>query len=613
LAEWLCQQSSPGQALLGGSAILLAAYGLGRIALIQSGRIDLRRGILTFVVGTNLLILFLFLLGVCGVLRQIVVAPCLISAACIGSWFVIRDVPRKRESWRPLLPIVGAGVIALVLLGSSLVLPINWDEMVYQLALPSRWLRDGQLLVYVDNPYSGFPSAGSLLFTGALAVGGLAAAKVVVLGCWCVGILALWVLLGERTEGWTKGAVCFGFAASEAVVMVGSSAYVEAFLLLQIGGMLLLMSREGGSEPSGRNLLILGMFGGISAATKLTGIIPVVGIAGFLLMSQRRLRQAALFGVTVATFALPFYLRPWLLTGNPFHPYFAEWFSTTAGVVEMGAYHHALGAAKFGISGIAGFLLSPVFLTIPRLSRAFDGGFGLQYLALSLWAVLSWRQQGWHLSAPTKNTLLVAGICYLGWFLTAQQARFMVSGAFALTVAMGMMLQHTTPKWRRWLAAALVSAAIACLPLRILRHAAVCWRTILRGGEQVNLLYTATGDAYVPLLDFLRTETAAESRVLLLFENRGLYVPRDYIIGTPFFQAELFTPPEGISATGIVSELRRLGVSHVLTNFSIDDPDRLPEYLARSNGLARSLGELAENGVLKKVFSRGNGAIYEFR
>ena len=52
---------------------------------------------------------------------------------------------------------------------------------------------------------------------------------------------------------------------------------------------------------------------------------------------------------------------------------------------------------------------------------------------------------------------------------------------------------------------------------------------------------------YVPLVAAIEKSTKEDARLLLLFEHRSLYIPRQCLIGTPFFQAQGLPPPEQFS------------------------------------------------------------------
>ena len=84
--------------------------------------------------------------------------------------------------------------------------------------------------------------------------------------------------------------------------------------------------------------------------------------------------------LTALLVAMPFYVRSWMLSGNPFYPYFADWFSNDARVLETSLYHHSIGSYAFGMRGILAYLTTPILLAWDN--ALYDGSFGWQWIVL---------------------------------------------------------------------------------------------------------------------------------------------------------------------------------------------------------------------------------------
>ncbi|MEI6421420.1 MAG: hypothetical protein WCP55_04325, partial [Lentisphaerota bacterium] len=129
-----------------------------------------------------------------------------------------------------------------------------------------------------------------------------------------------------------------------------------------------------------------------------------------------------------------------------------------------------------------------------------------------------------------------------------------------------------------------------------------------------DYLYSATGGGYLKAIHIANTKLPQDAKLMLVFENRGFYINRNYVIGTPFFQAEFFTPPEQITApSNIMDILKKNKISHLLIGLSEIDPDRLPEYLDRTASFTKMLGQLIESKHLKKIWEYEGFGIYEVR
>ena len=57
------------------------------------------------------------------------------------------------------------------------------------------------------------------------------------------------------------------------------------------------------------------------------------------------------------------------------------------------------------------------------------------------------------------------------------------------------------------------------------------------------LKYATNDPGFIETMAALDSKTAPGSKVMFLYERRGLYCPRPYVIGTPYWQAEFNTPP----------------------------------------------------------------------
>jgi hypothetical protein len=136
---------------------------------------------------------------------------------------------------------------------------------------------------------------------------------------------------------------------------------------------------------------------------------------------------------------------------------------------------------------------------------------------------------------------------------------------------------------RLGLGCALPVLALASLPGRTYQHFALAL-DVLRGRRSaVDYVESAQGDRYMPACQAILERTPDDARLLLLYEHRGLYVPRAHWIGTPFFQARFFTPSEGTSdARTFLDALAAAGISHVLVGYNPNDPDRLDAYIERT-------------------------------
>jgi hypothetical protein len=341
--------------------------------------------------------------------------------------------------------------------------------------------------------------------------------------------------------------------------------------------------------------LVFGVLAGGAAGVKLTGmaviVIPCVLFVGRGYRSASQHWKALAFYLVVAiAVALPFYLRPWLLKGNPFYPYFAQWFTSDAARIEMSRYHHAIGGAAFGVKSLAGFAGGPLLLAFR--TENYDGSFGWQLLMFVGLAALALatlvrrsRRRGLVLWAAAVWLWL-----YAAWYFTAQQARFAVPAMVGLVILAALGLQQLKGHARKLALTVLAASAIICLPWRSGGYYLGSWLTVSGRASRTYYVDVNTDRDHLPLIEELRDRTPADARVMLLFEHRGFYVPRDYVIGTPFFQEAGFTPPERFDDVDPIMELlQRERITHLVVAKEVRGPDVAADWLPRLPTLARGI------------------------
>ena len=107
---------------------------------------------------------------------------------------------------------------------------------------------------------------------------------------------------------------------------------------------------------------------------------------------------------------------------------------------------------------------------------------------------------------------------------------------------------------------------------------------------------------YIETMNALADKTPSDSKVMLLFERRGLYCPRPYVIGTPYFQARYNTPPPSNSES-LYNLLRANGINYVVLGGTNKNPDELDgEYLEKKELLMKQVSRLVRDKKLSIIF-----------
>ena len=599
------------------SIYLVTAYIIGSLFALKNFR---RPGltIIKLIIGMDIITVYGYLLGYSGMLsaKILIIMLSLISLTGVIFLFFKHKSEIKKISLKKYYPLLLALSLFPMMLGRALCLPAGWDELTYQLAVPARWIQTGYIAVFQDNPYSAFPSAASVNFYILMMTGGILVPRLFILSLWGISVISLYVLIKPGFSKCYSSIIAFGFASSFAVIMAAVSAYTEIFILVQVAGILLMLRSLSCSKPPYYILGLAGFLAGMAASVKLTGLI--VGIAFFIyililkLKNNEKLKVSAIL-VYLSTFVsttIIFYARPYFLTGNPLYPYFCWVFGSESAAMEMSRYHHLIGSIKYGIHGLSAFFTVPFLLAISPLT--FDGGFGWQFIIILFLSIFSAI-----IAVKSGNIKLIAYVAialgfYSFWFFTSQQSRFLIPAIFILFILSKYALCKIPNLAAKYLVLSVLVLSIISIPGNIMKDCFLSWQSVFGSIKTADYLYSATGSGYLKAIHIANTKLPQDAKLMLIFENRGLYINKNYVIGTPFFQSQFFTPPEQITEPSqIISVFKENRISHVLIGLSENDPDRIQEYLDRTASFANMLGLLIENKNLKKIWEDEGFGIYE--
>ena len=492
--------------------------------------------------------------------------------------------------------------------------PASWDECVYQLAVPQRWLADGRVLLYRDLPYSGFPMLPQFLCVPMMKFAGLAAVKFLLFG----GAACLFASLALLACGGIRrnliGACVFAgsFLIAPLTVHVMISGYVEPMMGSILAAGLLLadaaLKAPGKRSDSPGFAIVCGILTGAMAAFKLTGGFAGAALLLYVLLRKRtgHVRFAFLAAIAGALFALLFYQRPWIATGNPCYPYLAGIFGAPEAMTS--SFHHELGTANFANRSIVTLILLLPGLTFPALSRMFDGVYGLQTL---LWAFLVLIAL-WRRPKRIYPALLPLLLLFGSWLLTSPQARFLIPALAFLALIMRDAFPIFRGRAGRTVLWTAVAFSVFSFPPTVISSYGANLRATASGGDGGrDVLYGRTGDSMLPAVDILRDRLANGGKCLLILEERTLYFPRGCEIGTPFFQDKYFPGGKIPDADGLLKLLD----DGLFTCLYIRPPEQNPDYLPQAaelwaDDMHAALETLVKRGALQREPMPGGAKLY---
>ncbi len=590
-------------------------------------------------------------LGLGGRLSGEALAVMLVAAGLLGAAGGWREGPRYAR----LLGRVGRALVrspqrwwyrllalwALTLVPQALAPPgfMDWDGLAEHLAMAKIWLHGGAIVPLWYEHHSQFPATVQMLYILGLAFGGPVAAK---LFSTLFGVLSLaavaWVArrhFGRETGAWALAV----FAATPLVGWLSIVAYVDmpAVFYCVLGlGFFLDWQREGRTSSA----VWAGVCFGVGLAIKMQvlvfwGALLLVGIVRGRRVpasGRRAAGQLAAYAAVALVIASPWYVKSWLITGNPVYPFAygifggKQWSAEQArtyayqqkswgwGELPPPEVYWNLPPLERAFSGprrLDRLLLAPVGLTfLPE--KYVDAGFGklaafllaaigplyLALLPLLLWGrrPAAWSVVGWAL-------LLVWG----WWLMSAQYSRYFLPAlAWLAPVAAGAASRAAAQG--RWSRRALPVAIGTGLTLALLVNlvGAVSGLGVVLGAQSVEAyLQGQPQPGLYAAIQLLNRATPAQARVISYGEPRLFYLDRDYLWGEPNYH-RLLDYDRMKTAGDLLAAYRNLGITHVLVNRQF-----FPGGTAANERIAQRLGEALATGELRRLAAPAERGPYE--
>ncbi len=521
----------------------------------------------------------------------------LVAAAPEIARLRLRLLPGRAPRWAPLL---GAVLLYAAWHGflHALAPIVDWDPLVYHMALPKLYLKWGGIQEIPWMRYSHWPHQTELLYAAAIALKLEPAAPLLHWALsWCL-VLALFVFLRKEageTEAWAGAAM---LASSANFLALSGQAHSDgALALFAFLAMAALWSwrRDGGDGL----LSLAGAFAGFAAASKLHGFVFAGLLAGWLFLSgpkasqTSRLRRVALYLAPVLLIAGPWLLRVWWTAGNPVWPIL---FGGRFGASRLAAdlwrvegmtrsfFIHLL-TWPYGV----GFFFGTALL-LPAAALAL-GERPPELLRFLLWPVpfyalaVVWSSEFWRFLFPCQ-AFLAAGAAWGAGALARRRGVFAVVASGALGFSFLALIPAGQNGNELYPVLELASQTEPATPPR---------RVYL---DRTLALYGA---------ERAINKNAPDARVLLFEELRGYYLDADYLWGSPHEQR--LVDYENIpDAAALGRRLRELGVDCVLVGRRRLDDRGNPVYSARCLSL---MGALLKEARL--VYSRNGVKVYRLR
>jgi len=320
-------------------------------------------------------------------------------------------------------------------------------------------------------------------------------------------------------------------------------------------GFYAILLRDSSSER--RLLIFAGVMCGIAADTKYIGLITpvVIGlvliIKGFLYRENYKdlTKSFMLFTITVIVVIFPYYIRPYLYTGNPLYPFYVKY------IGESGWYK----PSGFGMDkNLLNFIVSPWFLTYypGKIFGGSESQLSPLYLAF-LPALIFLRKKG----KPILLISIFVGIFYFFWFFKFPAVRYILPIIPFLALLCGYVVwaMDNRSRYFGYLIKIIFSVFLVLnfgLCIYYNREELV----FFSNGANVED-YLSKQDRSSKIFQYINKNTPPTSKILLVNEIRTFYLNRENIRDLYY---RVYDKYHLNGVDKIITDIKAKGITHVL-------------------------------------------------
>ncbi|MFB3925504.1 MAG: ArnT family glycosyltransferase [Syntrophales bacterium] len=576
---------------------ILIATGLGYLPFLKS-RITFASSSerIFYSAGIGLAILgwAVFLLGALQLYNKAFLYGILIIAAALsfaGWWSLmagdrgLQGFPKRRSRWDHVADLILAVCFAAALL-MTMTPETQKDALIYHLAVPKLFLDHGGFYFIPGNIFSNYPLQSEMLYVIGLFLQGDILAKEIHFAILLCILLGIYQFSRYRTRDNAFPAlsmlVLFGIPS---VFVVSHAAYNDLFVTLYSMGAVLSFINWFESQERGW-LILCGFFSGIATGSKYTALIlPFTGCLGILWASWRyrsspwrAFQKVGAYAVITLLSASPFYVKNWVLTGNPFYPFLFGIFGAKGWEPEQARLYdlfvHNLGMGR----GFLDYLLLPWNLSFHSQmdSPRFDGIMGPLFI-FTIPFVAGVRK----LETPYRIMMVYCAVIFLFWASSAQQIRYLIPVFPFLAILTGVILTYYKRKNKTifGILVILITAGLIFNGYYITRHfSQIAPAGVAFGLESRDAFLDRRISCY-PMLRFINRHLPPDSKILMVYmKNYGFLCDRNFYSDSIF---EYYTLQKILShahsAADIRKELRERKFTHILYDggFLFGEPSNL--------------------------------------
>lgn len=468
-----------------------------------------------------------------------------------------------------------AGIALSLLLAAAFLLTVTpesgKDALIYHLAVPKLFLQHGGFYTIPGNIFADYPLLAEMHYLLALFVGNDITAKTMNYVVLIEILAAIYLISRNLAKNHAVPALSMlVFLSIPSVFAVSHTAYNDLFVAFFTLGAFYAFLRwsEGGLNGW---LVLSGIFTGGAIACKYTALLIIpLGCLGILFFAYRdkrtvcvTLKTLLVFGATAFVSGSAFYLKNWLVTGNPFHPFLYAVFGGRGWDADQARLYDIMVQSLGMGRELMDYILLPFNLSFRAKmdSIAFDGSIGpVFFLVLPFLAVI--RRE-------TSILLIVffSFFSFLFWASSAQQIRYLIHLFPLLAILVGATVSRVRDRKIVYpLLLLMIGGGIAfnCLPIArdFIRTSPL---KVAVGLESREDFLSRMVPVY-PMYRFANENLPADAKIFLIYmKNHTFFCKRDCYSDAMFETHTIekilrhFSTPEDVAAA-----LRKDGFTHLM-------------------------------------------------
>jgi hypothetical protein len=231
--------------------------------------------------------------------------------------------------------------------------PISRDALIHHLAIPKLWLNHGSFYEIPWAKYSYYPMNIDLLYLAALYMGTDMVPKFIHLAFGLGTGFLVFAYLNEKIGGnWGLLGMAI-FVTTPVIIRLSTSAYVDlGMCFFSTTGVLSFVKWRDSHYDKMKWFVLSSCFMGLALGSKYNALIPwlflnMMVVYCYAKDTQRQfqaVKYGLVFFAATALVACPWYVKNWILTGNPFYPLFSGLFprfqdgtASVANIAQVGS------------------------------------------------------------------------------------------------------------------------------------------------------------------------------------------------------------------------------------------------------------------------------------